>query len=310
MSTQVKSVSIVLTEKFNKEMEKFFEWASKNNYIIRDIDDEECEWSIELLSEFKEPSRNKLEMYIKSLFDKYTIMTDNNEINDAKLLSKEFKEFKPVKKSKKEEALTKKEKVVKEKKEKVVKEKKEKVVKEKKEELVKEKKEEEDDIKLDMSLDTSDTFYLDTLGYSSLELTSVFGKPKQTGKKDEEHVYEWKLEVNDNVYTIYDWENEENFENTKWHLGGINESKNNIKALYKYIDSMIVKKLEMEDVTLEIKDEYLEEENKDKVEKELFGDSEDDIQYDILSDNEDDIQYDILSHSEDDIILSDIEDNE
>ncbi len=42
-----------ITEKFTKELEKFFEWSSENNYIIKDIEDEEHDWSMKLLSKFE-----------------------------------------------------------------------------------------------------------------------------------------------------------------------------------------------------------------------------------------------------------------
>lgn len=53
-----------LTEKCKKEIEKFCEWAKKKNYIIKGE-----VWSLELLEDFEEPSRNKLEMYIKGLLE-------------------------------------------------------------------------------------------------------------------------------------------------------------------------------------------------------------------------------------------------
>jgi hypothetical protein len=155
-----------LTDKFVKELEKFCDWANKNNYIITDRDNNQQIWNIDLLNNFNEPNRNKLEIYIKSIREIYNIEYNNDTVNDAKLLVKEYKNSpkekvvkEPKEKVVKEPKEPKETKEIKEKvkkdvkmkeikekvkkdvkmKEKVVKEPKEKVVKEPKEKVVKEK---------------------------------------------------------------------------------------------------------------------------------------------------------------------------
>ena len=220
----------MLSDKFKKELEKFFEWVSVSGYVISDYDEVECEWSDELLSEFEEPSRNKLEMYIKGLFYKYVIIQGSEEITDAKLLTKEFKEAPKVTKAKKEKVEVKK---AKKEKVEVKKAKKEKVEEEEKPKKAKKEKVEElerqVEVVVDPKLDTSKTYYMDTIDYTTDELKSVFGEPMKTGDESDEWCFEWKLSVrekgkDDEIYTIYDWEDCEG-----WHIGGVVENIETIK---------------------------------------------------------------------------------
>ena len=302
--------AIVLTDKFVKELEKFFEWAIESEYLIKDINSDQHEWSIKLLTKFEEPGRNKLESYIKALFAKYTISLNGMDIEDAKLLAKEFKD-KGGKASKKSKAVDAEEKPKKSEKAKTTKKSKVEEVIEKVEEVIEkveevvEQDEEVENVKLDMSLDTSETFNVDTLEFWTSELIQVFGKPKKTGGKDDEHTWEWKVEVNGAPFTIYDWnENGDNFEDTTWYLGATSENKKNIKTLISYIESWFEseaevekpketkKKVEKPKKTKEIVKEIEVQEVEVLEEKvdmdELFGDdSDDDIELD-LADIEDD----------------------
>ena len=224
MSAKIVKSTVVLTDKFSKEVEKFFEWATKMKYVIEDINDMEHEWSTRLLSKFEEPSRNKLENYIKKLFEHYSISVNKMSIGDAKLLAKEFKEN--GKKSNKPN-----------------------VIEDVKLSVKKNKTSVIEDVTLDMSLDTSETFNVDTLDYWTSELVEVFGKPKKTGGDDVEHTWEWKIRVNDVTFTIYDWnENNDNFEDSTWYLGAMSDNKKNIKTLKTYIDSMNKIEDDIEDI--------------------------------------------------------------
>jgi hypothetical protein len=236
--------AIVLTDKFVKELEKFFEWAIESEYLIKDINNEQHEWSIKLLTKFEEPGRNKLESYIKALFAKYIISLNEMDIEDAKLLAKEFKDN-GGKTSKKSKVVDTEEKPKKSEKTKTTKKSKVEVVEEVVEES--ESENEVENVKLDMSLDTSETFNVDTLEFWTSELVEVFGKPKKTGGKDDEHTWEWKIEVNSVPFTIYDWnENGDNFEDTTWYLGATSENKKNIKTLISYIESWFEGEVESE----------------------------------------------------------------
>ena len=185
-----------LTVKFAKELELFFQWTILNGYIICDNEKEQRLWDFKLIKEFKEPGRNKLEFYIKTLLkDEFTIYFKKDKINDAKLLVKEFKSEEPKKESKMKK------------------------VKEEKCELkVCELKVGE--LKVDNCVDTSFGYFLDTLEFTTEQFVKILGEPLKTGEIDDEHVFEWKIVMNKEVFSIYDWENTKGFNEIVWHISG------------------------------------------------------------------------------------------
>lgn len=245
MSMQVETKK--MTDKFVKELEKFMKWAEENEYRIRNKNGEDKAWNMELLTAFVEPARNKLETYIKELIKEFVIEKDNDEIEDAKLFAKEFKECKPKRKrqSQSETETTEsetKEKTSNSKDKKEIKETKVKrVAKKSKKENTQEKNEIKDNkegIIIDMNLDTTNTYYLDTLCFTTRELVNKLGEPKKTGGKNDKHRYEWRIMINENVYSIYDWcryGKFEEFENEKWYIGGTSDDKKNVDKIIDYI---------------------------------------------------------------------------
>ena len=235
--SEKKSIVEKLTDKFEKDVERFFTWTVKKEYELKDSNEESIEWSLDLLKtiDFKEPSRNKLESLIKSIRETYNIFLNKIEIDDAKLMSKDFKES-PIEKSpKKIKEVKPKKKSIK----KVESENENEEVKPKKKSTKKVDKDEIDQVKLDMTIDTENTFWLDTLEYWTKDLIKVFGKPKKTGSDENDHLYEWKIQVNNTVYAIYDWHNKEKLEDITWHLGTSEENEDDYKVLIKYIDEII-----------------------------------------------------------------------
>ena len=248
----------MLSEKFNKELDKFYEWMIESDYMIRDVNDVEYEWNIKLLEEFEEPGRNKLEAYIKGLLGMYSISINGMDVNDAKLLSKKFKDRKETKK-------------------------------ETKKETNKEMSDIESSIRLDMSLDNSDCYYISTLENWSSELVKVFGMPRSV--KGKEHKWEWIVEVNGYVHVIYDWNyNNVSFDEVTWCVDGYNgcdiDYKKNMKVLNEYISSMleVEMKVNMDDDNNSDKDVIemkVNMDDKDVIERkvnmdEIFNDESDD----------------------------------
>jgi hypothetical protein len=89
-------MSVVLSDKFAKELKKFIAWVPTTDYKISDlVDGSSIQWQDVKLDDFEEPGRNKLETYIKGLMKVYFISKDDKEINDIKLLTKDFRENKP-----------------------------------------------------------------------------------------------------------------------------------------------------------------------------------------------------------------------
>lgn len=247
MSTKIacnKNVVKCLTSKFETEVKKFFVWAVEKEYIINDIEDEEIEWSLELLDtiNFNEPSRNKLEGFIKAVIDTYKILRNRMRIDDPKLVAKDFKETPAVKSPRKN---AKKEKIDSE-------EKKVKKIKENENENEKPKKivnedensdENENQVRVDMTLDTLDTCVFTTLEYWTKDLVKALGNPMKSGYLNSEHLYEWKIQINKSIFSIYDWCNDQDFDDITWHVncfGSYDKNEKNFDVLTAYIDELCI----------------------------------------------------------------------
>jgi hypothetical protein len=209
--------NLSISEKFEKELVTFMLWISDSNYKISQTrESEELDWSIDLLSSFEEPGRNKLECFIKELKKMYFISYNDQEINDIKSITKNFRENKSkisknikVKKNvikvvQEEEGLVKEEVV-----EEVVK----KVVKK---EVVKKEVVKEEVVKKEV---VKDIYKLDLKTESLVE---VLGMPKYC--KNEYIKYKWdiKCEKTGKLFMVYNWVKEDGlfevFEKTEWYL--------------------------------------------------------------------------------------------
>ena len=154
-------------------------------------------------------------------------------------------------------------------------------------------------VRLDMSLDNSDCYYISTLENWSSELVKVFGMPRSV--KGKEHKWEWIVEVNGYVHVIYDWNyNNVSFDEVTWCVDGYNgcdiDYEKNMKVLNEYISSMldedeenndediIERKVNMNEILNS--DEFNLESNEDvierKVEDILNSDDDDDFNLDDI----------------------------
>ena len=66
------STTLNLSDKFSNDLNRFFIWANENNYVVKK-DDEIIDWSQNILPDFIEPSRNKINAYVKDLFQFYKL---------------------------------------------------------------------------------------------------------------------------------------------------------------------------------------------------------------------------------------------
>ncbi len=73
-------MSYELTKNFEKELFKFFDWVSDYYIVENDLTDI-MEWNKDLLSEFEETPRKKLDGFLKHVFKIYIIK--NKETNDV-----------------------------------------------------------------------------------------------------------------------------------------------------------------------------------------------------------------------------------
>lgn len=93
-------------------------------------------------------------------------------------------------------------------------------------------------LKCNKKIDTSDTFYVDTLdGITTSWLKEKYGDLVMTGQKDDKHRYEYKFKINKTIFSIYDWldenGNKQDINDITWHLGCNTNNKNSIS---KFID--------------------------------------------------------------------------
>ena len=218
--------------KFMKELGKFFEWANEASYVIMCAkDNTERQWNMELMKNFEEPGRNKLEAYIKELQKTYVIWSKRTqeEVEDYKLFAKEFKDI-PTKRKRQDTSETSGSEM----------------------EILQKAKPVKNELQvtIDEDIDTSETFYIDTLDFSSEQIIEKIGQPFETGQEDDEHTFEWKLKVNGNVYTIYDWDEKDMpLQDKTWHLGGTVVDKKEISAIKKYLKGAVKKVVKKAKVT-------------------------------------------------------------
>ena len=249
------TMSVTLSTKFEKELAKFIAWVETTDYKVSDIvDGSEFEWKNVNLENFEEPGRNKLETYIKELMKVYFVSKGGEEINDIKLMTKEFRKYKPKRSrsesegEKQSKTLEKKQKTV-EKKQKTL-EKKQKTVKKSTKTLEKNVKSSDTfDVVVSESVDTNDTWYLQTLSESTRDLVTALGNPIKNSNEDD-YEYEWKIRVGGKMFSIYNWLNYDNefyeFQDNEWYLAGSEENSNEEKYLMDYIKCRDVKEVKQD----------------------------------------------------------------
>ncbi len=181
-----------MTDKFQKEATKFFNWSKENNCVI-----EGHKWESSLLEGFEEPSRNKLEGFLKFLMKGNSVSINGEPIDDPKMLAKMFREAKT------------------------------KTIK-----TPKKLKKEQKSVIVDETLDTSDAGFLEYLGCSTAMLIRKLGEPLRTGEEGDKHRWEWKLKYGNSIFTVYDWVKEdgtfEEFDEITWCLGWCNNERDGV----------------------------------------------------------------------------------
>lgn len=246
-------MSYELTKNFEKELQMFFSWVTRY-YIVENDLNEIVNWNKELLSEFNETPRKKLDGFLKHVFKIYIIKNkESNVVIDS--YTDIVTQFKNIKDDFKNNDDFKSDKLICE-------------TKKKKSKLIKTKSisknnrgddydedlydDDNDDgnynvyevslddlnihsfvsnntieIVIDDSLNTKGTWWLTNLAYDTDALINVLGQPILTGKPNDKHRYEWKFKFNNYIYSIYDWRfNNDDFcdlNDSLWFLGGNSE---------------------------------------------------------------------------------------
>ena len=246
-------MSYELTKNFEKELFKFFDWVGDYYIVENDLTDI-MEWNKNLLSEFEETPRKKLDGFLKHVFKIYIIKNkETNEVIDSYIdMINRFKNHKETNKETNKEQIVKK-------------------ARAKKHisninnddnnsdtesntndnlsnyqfDLSDLNNEEEDvyDITIDNQLSTVGTWWLDNLIYKTEHLIKALGDPSFTGSNNDKHRYEWKFKYKKSIYTIYDWqfqdEDLKDLNDCEWFLGGNNDNEMYIDEIINILDSKI-----------------------------------------------------------------------
>lgn len=221
-------MSYTLTPKFEKELYSFFDWVNnENEYKIYNKDGDVLPWCKTLLTEFNETPRKKLDGFLKNVFQLYTIKNKNNQIEYTYTnLMNKYKELKnPIKTPN-----TSLDKQI------------DKLCDTMTVTLNVCDKEFSKQIVIDNNLDTTHTWWLCNLEYTTEQLTNVFGEPAFTGNENTKHRYEWKFSIDNHIFSIYDWKFDHgefyDINEADWFLCG-NSNKHN-KKITEILDKIIL----------------------------------------------------------------------
>lgn len=210
---------MAISDKFAKELQKFFLWANENHYVITNASDGEVQqWNEQLLQQFYEPARNKLETYIKELLKTYSIAQtiDGNveEVDDHKILAKDFKQNKR-KTKRKRTTLT--------------------------DSTTTESESANSVIIRNDNIDSSKMVYIDTLPLKFDQLVKTFGDPIQNQVDNDDWRLEWKININQKPFSVYDWKESgefQNFQDSTFHICGNTDNDNAaVSALVSFVQS-------------------------------------------------------------------------
>lgn len=104
---------------------------------------------------------------------------------------------------------------------------------------------------LEETLDTSTTFYIDSIDYTSKDLVRCFNNPLYTGNKTDPWRYEYKFSLSVKhkkyIFSLYDYYDDDDnfyeFKNIYWHVA----SNTNKKEIYKQFINQLNLKLNIKD---------------------------------------------------------------
>jgi len=268
----------IFTQKFEKDILKFVGWANENNYdLVKKPTGENVKWDMSVFAGIAEPGRNKLEKTLSEVLKNYNITIPNVETQieqdegDAKIIIKLYTDSKttqPKQRKSKSKSTSDTESSIDT--NETIKNETAKVKKPRQKRISKTKtQDQKDQIEISetesvtqdtqikqriekiggfMDIDrcgtiviTDGTYYLDTLNCSTEQLVGLLGDPLKTGTQSSKHRYEWKFMINNEIFTIYDWVNEDgvfdDFAETEWYIGGEAPNKRLVTRIKEFLDA-------------------------------------------------------------------------
>lgn len=211
-----------LTTVFEEKLKTFFKWA-ENFYSLNEKDtNTKKNWDFDIINEYKEPYRNKMEKYLENVLQKYNISdSDGDLITTEKDIIIRFKEeTEKVKKTKKTENPEKMKKTKKS-------DKIENINKNVNTDIIEKSKDinknslkctDLDLYELNNEIDELQCNYLMKLYFSRNELIAVFGELIKYNGQIDDIKFMYKFSMNKNKYVIYTYS--ENKNDDLWLLGG------------------------------------------------------------------------------------------
>lgn len=222
-----------LSDKFEKELTAFFEWMNNcKEYTIYDNNNNVMTWNKNLLIDFIETPRKKLDGFLKNVFKLYIIKNKNNdEIHIYSNIIEKYKNLNYKNVNKCNDNIYKSTLSLNNVNE-----------KEKISTIIRERSISNEKIVINNDLNTSKTWWLSNLEYTTEQLVNIFGNPLYTGNENTNHRYEWKFTFDNHVFSIYDWKFENSsfydIKETDWFLCGDSNKYN--KIIIKILDNLIM----------------------------------------------------------------------
>ena len=200
----------MMTEKFEKELNKFFAWAEEAEYVIEDK-----AWTKKLVKDFEEPGRNKLMAFVKKVYEKNSIEKDSEEVEQKELL-KEYKKWQESKKVKRAPSKAKVTKIE-----------------------VDNELDTEETVCIGEDSDGE-------LGLTTKQLVEKLGEPIKN-EEDDDWTWEWKLKIEGRVYSVYDWYREGSIgltDEVTWYMAGEENNEKHFKKDKKELEKYVTEKVE------------------------------------------------------------------
>ena len=182
-----------MTEKFEKELNKFFAWAEEAEYVIEDK-----AWTKKLVKDFEEPGRNKLAAFVKKVYEKNSIEKDSEEVEQKELL-KEYKKWQESKKVKRAPSKAKVTKI---------------------------------EVDNELDTEETMCIGEEELDLTTKQLVEKLGEPEKNEDDDDDWTWEWKLKIEGRVYSVYDWYREGSSgltEELTWYMAGEEKNEKHFK---------------------------------------------------------------------------------
>ena len=241
------TLNYTLTPKFEKELLLFFKWANAH-YTIFNNKNEKISWNKNMLVDFNETPRKKLDGYLKNVFNIYIVKNDQDVITSYIDILSKYKDQKNIKPNSSNQTEINKVNTTLQNQLSVIND---------SETLSTQESTPENttfNIVINNDLNTENIGWICNLDYTTEQLVKHFGNPIFSGNNNTKHRYEWKFSITTNtttttttatfIFSIYDWKFDDpqfyDIEETDWYLCGNNKDTDMTLKIIKSLDKIIL----------------------------------------------------------------------